>query len=67
MLAKTNVAQTMALYESVNNVWGRTLNPFNRTLTSGGSSGGESAIVAFRGSPLGVGSDLGGSIRVPAA
>lgn len=67
ILAKTNVAQTMALYESVNNVWGRTLNPYNRNLTPGGSSGGESALVSFRGSAIGVGSDLGGSVRVPAA
>lgn len=67
ILAKTNVAQTMALYETINNVWGRTLNPFNRTLTPGGSSGGEAALVAFKGTPIGVGSDLGGSVRVPAA
>ena len=53
--------------ESVNNVFGRTLNPLNRKLTSGGSSGGESALIAFRGSPLGVGTDIGGSLRIPAA
>lgn len=35
--------------------WGRTLNPFNTNLTSGGSSGGEGALIAMRGSPLGVG------------
>lgn len=44
-----------------------TVNPFNRTLTSGGSSGGEGALVGFRGSCLGIGTDIGGSIRSPAA
>jgi hypothetical protein len=38
------------------------LNPFNRRLSPGGSSGGESALIASRGSPLGVGTDIGGSI-----
>lgn len=37
----------------------RTVNPLNRNLTPGGSSGGESALITFRGSPLGVGSDIG--------
>jgi amidase len=45
----------------------RTTNPLNRNLTSGGSSGGESALIAMRGSPLGVGTDIGGSLRIPAA
>lgn len=53
--------------ESVNNCMGRTVNPLNRKTTSGGSSGGESALIAFRGSPLGVGTDIGGSLRIPAA
>lgn len=44
-----------------------TTNPFNSTLTSGGSSGGEGALVGFRGSCLGIGTDIGGSIRSPAA
>jgi amidase len=44
--------------ESVNNVFGRTVNPMNRKVTSGGSSGGESALIAFGGSPLGVGTDI---------
>jgi amidase len=48
-------------------VFGRTVNPLNRNLTSGGSSGGESALIAFGGSPLGVGTDIGGSLRIPAA
>lgn len=48
-------------------VHGRTLNPFNRRLSPGGSSGGEGALVGFRGSPIGLGADGGGSIRSPAA
>lgn len=44
-----------------------TTNPFNTSLTSGGSSGGEGALVGFRGSCLGIGTDIGGSIRGPAA
>ncbi|KAG1779422.1 general amidase [Suillus placidus] len=64
---RTNVPQTLAWPESFNNVFGRTTNPYNRSLTSGGSSGGEGALVALKGSPLGVGSDLGGSVRIPSA
>lgn len=52
--------------ETNNNIFGRTTNPFNKSLTAGGSSGGEGALVAYGGSPLGVGTDIGGSIRVPA-
>ncbi|KAG2111804.1 general amidase [Suillus cothurnatus] len=64
---RTNVPQTLAWPETFNNVFGRTTNPYNRSLTSGGSSGGEGALIALKGSPLGVGSDLGGSIRIPSA
>lgn len=64
---KTNVPTAMMIAESVNNVFGRTVNPLNRALTSGGSSGGESALIAFKGSPMGVGTDIGGSLRIPAA
>lgn len=49
----------MMIPETVNNVFGRTVNPLNRALTSGGSSGGESALIAFGGSVLGVGTDIG--------
>ncbi|KAK3725527.1 hypothetical protein LTR37_000497 [Vermiconidia calcicola] len=66
LYCKTNVPQTMAALDSHNNVFGRTMNPINRKLTPGGSSGGEGALVAMRGSPLGIGTDIGGSIRVPA-
>ena len=64
---KTNVPTAMMIAESVNNTYGRTVNPLNRGLTSGGSSGGESALIAMCGSPIGVGTDIGGSLRIPAA
>ncbi|KAI1104665.1 amidase [Jackrogersella minutella] len=64
---KTNVPTAMMIAESVNNVFGRTVNPRNRKLTSGGSSGGESALITFKGSPWGIGTDIGGSLRIPAA
>ena len=58
--------QALMSGETINNLYGRTVMPHNRDLSSGGSSGGEGALVAMRGSPLGVGSDIGGSIRIPA-
>ncbi|KAF9876787.1 hypothetical protein CkaCkLH20_05633 [Colletotrichum karsti] len=64
---KTNVPTAMMIAESVNNVFGRTVNPRNRNLTSGGSSGGESALIVMKGSPWGIGTDIGGSLRIPAA
>ncbi|KAI0322719.1 general amidase [Amylostereum chailletii] len=64
---RTNVPQTLMWPETFNAIFGRTLNPYNRKLTSGGSSGGEGALIAMKGSPLGVGSDIGGSVRIPAA
>ncbi|KAI0382137.1 amidase [Hypomontagnella monticulosa] len=67
IISKTNVPQTMLVAESHNNVFGRTKNPVNSQLTCGGSSGGEGASQAFRCSALGVGTDVGGSVRIPAA
>ncbi|KAF2218468.1 amidase signature domain-containing protein [Elsinoe ampelina] len=66
LYCKTNVPQTMMALDSHNNVFGRTLNPANTKLTAGGSSGGEGALIAMRGSLLGVGTDVGGSVRIPA-
>ncbi|CAI7663578.1 unnamed protein product [Penicillium glandicola] len=66
LYVKTNIPQTMMTAESENNIFGRTLNPHKTTLGAGGSSGGEGALVAFRGSILGVGTDIAGSIRIPA-
>lgn len=88
MYCRTNMAQGLSCLNSDNNVYGRTTNPYNvsishfpnsvnlsavprwklieqRDLGPGGSSGGEGALIAMRGSLLGVGSDLAGSIRVP--
>lgn len=64
---KTNVPTAMLMADSYNNVWGHTGNPYNTEFGAGGSSGGEGALLALRGSPLGIGSDIGGSIRIPAA
>ncbi|KAJ4348986.1 hypothetical protein N0V95_004983 [Ascochyta clinopodiicola] len=64
---RTTVPQTMMHLETDSNLYGVTTNPHNRNLTSGGSSGGEGALIALHGSCLGIGSDVGGSIRSPAA
>ncbi|KAF2720954.1 amidase [Polychaeton citri CBS 116435] len=65
LYCKTNLPQIIMTGDSDNNVFGRTLNPRNTKLTAGGSTGGEGALLALRGSVLGVGTDLAGSIRVP--
>lgn len=66
LYCKTNVPQTLMALDSDNNVFGRVLNPRDKRATAGGSSGGEGALIAMRGSVLGVGTDIGGSIRIPA-
>ncbi len=66
VLGKTNVAQLLLYLETDNPLYGRTNNPWNLARSPGGSSGGEAAIIAAGGSPLGLGTDLGGSLRVPA-
>ncbi|EXJ60028.1 hypothetical protein A1O7_04177 [Cladophialophora yegresii CBS 114405] len=63
---KTNQPQSLMHLESDSH-WGRVLNPYNIQLSAGGSTGGEAALVAMKGSVLGVGTDIGGSIRGPAA
>ncbi|KAL8964845.1 MAG: hypothetical protein Q9197_006783, partial [Variospora fuerteventurae] len=65
--ARTTQPQTLMHLETSNNLYGVTVNPFNRDLTPGGSSGGEGALLGLRGGCLGIGSDIGGSIRSPAA
>lgn len=67
VLGVTNVPEGGLWLESDNRVYGRTNNPWDLRRTPGGSSGGEGAIVAAGGSPFGMGSDIGGSIRLPAA
>src|SRR5215469_7847359 len=66
ILGKTNVSQLLLYYESDNPLYGRTNNPWNLERTPGGSSGGQAAIIAAGGSPLGLGTDIGGSLRIPA-
>lgn len=53
----------MMTIESVNYIWGRSKNPWDTTRTTGGSSGGEAGLIAARCSPLGLGTDIGSSIR----
>ncbi|THW90482.1 glutamyl-tRNA amidotransferas-like protein subunit A [Aureobasidium pullulans] len=64
---KTSVPQSLMVCETVNNITGRSVNPRNKHLSPGGSSGGEGANVGIRGGIIGVGTDIGGSIRVPSA
>jgi len=66
LYVKTNQPQTIMHLES-QSFYGRTLNPFNLDLSPGGSSGGEAALLALKGSCMGMGSDGGGSIRAPSA
>ncbi|KAI6132324.1 amidase signature enzyme [Pisolithus thermaeus] len=62
---KTNVPLTLYSYETTNDVFGVTENPHKRGYSPGGSSGGESALLAFGGSRIGIGTDVAGSVRVP--
>jgi Asp-tRNA(Asn)/Glu-tRNA(Gln) amidotransferase A subunit family amidase len=66
ILGKTNTPEMAIPYETDNPIFGRTNNPHDVSLTAGGSSGGEAAAIAAGLSPAGIGSDLSGSIRVPA-
>jgi fatty acid amide hydrolase 2 len=62
----TNVSELAMWFESDNKVYGRTRNPYDPSRIVGGSSGGEGAAVAAAFAPFGLGSDIGGSIRMPA-
>jgi amidase len=66
-IARTNLPDLLFAFESSNLIFGQTNNPYDRTRTCGGSSGGEAALIAACGSPLGLGSDAAGSVRLPAA
>lgn len=66
ILGKTNIPQLLYYAESDNPVYGQCNNPWNVKRVPGGSSGGEGSIVAAGGSTLGLGGDIGGSLRVPA-
>ncbi|XP_007130576.1 fatty-acid amide hydrolase 1 [Physeter macrocephalus] len=63
----TNVPQSMFSYDCGNPLFGQTVNPWKSSKSPGGSSGGEGALIAAGGSPLGLGTDIGGSIRFPSA
>ncbi|GAA5870709.1 hypothetical protein JCM1840_006781 [Sporobolomyces johnsonii] len=62
---KTNVPQTMLSFECANPLFGASRNPYDPSRTTGGSSGGEAGLLASDGSPMGFGSDVGGSLRIP--
>ncbi|NNM50758.1 MAG: amidase [Pseudomonadales bacterium] len=66
VLGVTNTSELCMWMESFNKVYGLTRNPYDGRCTAGGSSGGEGAIVGSGASPFGLGSDIGGSIRMPA-
>ncbi|KIJ04986.1 hypothetical protein PAXINDRAFT_183014, partial [Paxillus involutus ATCC 200175] len=62
---KTNTPTTMLSFEATNDVFGVTENPHKKGYSPGGSSGGESALLALGGSRIGVGTDVAGSVRAP--
>ncbi|TVY56850.1 Acetamidase [Lachnellula cervina] len=67
VIAKTNLPQSIMWCETENPLWGLTTNPLNPAFTPGGSTGGEGALLALRGSIVGWGTDIGGSIRIPSS
>lgn len=66
LYCKTTVPQTLMTADTESNLFGRTINPHNRSLTAGGSTGGEGPLIALGGSVLGFGTDIAGSLRIPA-
>ena len=66
LLGVTNTSELCMWPETGNRVYGRTHNPYDPRRTAGGSSGGEGAAIGSGGAPIGLGSDVGGSIRIPA-
>lgn len=66
LLGVTNISELCTWWESRNKVYGQTSNPYDTTRVAGGSSGGEGSIIGVAGSVMGIGSDIGGSIRIPA-
>lgn len=67
LYCKTNIPQSMMMSDSYNHVYGQSVNSLNRHLISGGSSGGEAALIRAGGSVVGIGTDIGGSVRIPAS
>ncbi|RWS05399.1 fatty-acid amide hydrolase 2-like protein, partial [Dinothrombium tinctorium] len=66
-IASTNVPELLLWYDTDNKLFGRTNNPYDLSRTPGGSSGGEGALISSAGSVVGIGTDIGGSVRIPAA
>ncbi|KAL4464035.1 hypothetical protein ABPG74_005972 [Tetrahymena malaccensis] len=66
LLVRTNVPQLLMTFESINNIYGTSQNPWDKTKSPGGSSGGEGAAISGRLSVAGLGSDIAGSVRNPA-
>ena len=66
-LVRGNIPMSLLAYESINEVYGRALNPHDKERTPGGSSGGDAALVGSCSIPFAVGTDLGGSIRIPSS
>ncbi len=66
LVGLTNVSELALWFETENRVYGRTRNPYDLRRIAGGSSGGCAAAIACGGSPISLGTDIGGSIRVPA-
>ena len=64
---RTSEPQCLMHLDSINNITGRARNAYKISMSPGGSSSGEGALIGMKGSPLGVGSDIGGSIRSPSA
>lgn len=62
----TNIPMCIMINETVNTIYGRSKNPWDTTRTVGGSSGGEGGMVASKCCAMGVGNDVGGSLRIPA-
>ncbi|TKR92147.1 hypothetical protein L596_006858 [Steinernema carpocapsae] len=65
LLGMTNVPESLMTIETLNAIFGVTCNPYDTRRSPGGSSGGEGALVSACGSLIGIGSDIGGSIRIP--
>lgn len=64
---KSNVPQGFMALEASNNIWKSAKNPFNLSKSAGGSNGGEAGLIAAKCSPIGIGGDLFGSLRIPAS
>ncbi|KAJ1350233.1 hypothetical protein KIN20_005975 [Parelaphostrongylus tenuis] len=65
LIAITNVPEACFWLDTANGIYGQTNNPYDVRRSAGGSSGGEGALIGAAGSVIGVGSDIGGSIRIP--